>query len=255
MELVFGLALITLVTLLGLENAQGSPGSPGVDPIPPQQLYNEFLTKINKPGCKPKRIKNIKSFAKCMESKPALIDYGCRYYNLLSHYCFCCGQTCSYIEQGDVCTRFCLKGSKIPRGQPAIIDLPFDWGDEPQCTPDIVNDNSTTQSNKSEDLTIQDESDNMNKDITNIETRKDTDKSDEAKTPPTIKPDCVGNNCPMGIVTEIVTPTDVPPISPTISNVPPTHKPDCIGGNCPRKNSTVKKRKETFKAKSKQNRK
>lgn len=254
MELVLSLALVTLVTLLGLENAQGSPGGPGVDPIPPQQLYNEFLTKINKPGgnCKPDRIKGIHSFAKCMDSKPALIDYGCRYYNLLSRYCFCCGQTCSYVEQGDVCTRFCLKRSRIERGQPSIIDLPFDWGDEPLCTPNITDkvDISTSESSKSEDLRIDEgveesdegieESDEGCEETDNkiLETRKDTQIPSEAKPPPMKEADCKGNNCPretLPVQAPVEKSTVTPIDTTTLSNKPPLIKPDCMGGNCPRK--------------------
>jgi len=203
MELLLGLVLVTVLTLFTMDNAQGAPGSsPGVAPIPPRQLYAQFLIKIGKPGCKPKRIRSIKSFAKCMDGQEALVDYGCRYYNLLNPYCFCCGQICSYVEQGDICTRFCLKGSKATEGQEPIIDLPFDWGDDPVCTPELVED-STTESNKSEDLQIQPEVDDV------VDLRNDD--MEIIPTPTAIKPDCVGNNCPTK--------------PPTASNIPSTIKP------------------------------
>ena len=45
--------------------------------------------------------------------------------------CYCCGAIYSYIEQGDICTRYCYTSQNIePKygNYPAII-LPATWGD------------------------------------------------------------------------------------------------------------------------------
>ena len=60
-------------------------------------------------------------------------DYECRYGGIRidRSRCYCCGAIYTYLEQGDICTRFCLTDENIiPKygNYPAIL-LPFNWGD------------------------------------------------------------------------------------------------------------------------------
>merc|ERR1711971_244038 len=60
-------------------------------------------------------------------------DYGCRY-SLSSRNCYCCGAFFHYIEQGKICTKFCLKrkgrGERPRFCQKRLIQLPFNFGDD-----------------------------------------------------------------------------------------------------------------------------
>merc|ERR1712080_201437 len=125
MDTIYTSIICIVMILMKKNNVQGSPFGPNVAPIPPNQLYKQ---KKNQPGCN-----DVNNFEKCMDGNEELIDYGCRYY--YSSHCYCCGVTCSYVEYGDICTKFCIKGSNSGVGEdPIIINLPFNWGDDHKCT-------------------------------------------------------------------------------------------------------------------------
>merc|ERR1712243_193364 len=60
-------------------------------------------------------------------------DYGCRYGSYTSQDCYCCGVIKTYVEHGDICTKFCfVKSEQKPRyGQISIIRLPENFGGHP----------------------------------------------------------------------------------------------------------------------------
>merc|ERR1719347_315811 len=64
------------------------------------------------------------------DTKP---DYECRYGIHTKQDCYCCGMINTYVEHGDVCTKFCLVNSEQkPRyGQKSIINLPDNFDGNP----------------------------------------------------------------------------------------------------------------------------
>ena len=90
--------------------------------VPPEYLYENYeeLTNLNctEVGSK-----------ECTWKEIVSVDFDCRYG---SGKCFCCGAVYTYIEQGDICTRYCHQGDDItPKyGNYPVIILPFNWGDD-----------------------------------------------------------------------------------------------------------------------------
>ena len=92
--------------------------------VPPEHLYEDF-SEISTLKC----TKEDES-VKCARLAVIRTDYACRYGQRRDN-CYCCGAIYTYIEQGDICTRYCYISEKIiPKygNYPAII-LPFNWGD------------------------------------------------------------------------------------------------------------------------------
>ena len=95
--------------------------------VPPEHLYENF-NEIKALQCD----KEDQS-QECARLAVIRTDFVCRYGGILadSKKCYCCGAVYTYIEQGDICTRFCSTEEKIiPKygNYPAIL-LPFNWGD------------------------------------------------------------------------------------------------------------------------------
>jgi len=107
----------------------------GIDPIPPRELYGEAFkaAEIQVPECSQEKVKSSKQFLKCWRRSVYHKDYGCRYHQGLRPLCHCCGAYYHYIEQGPICTKFCLNEESELNGRTygqdrIIITLPFNWG-------------------------------------------------------------------------------------------------------------------------------
>lgn len=107
----------------------------GIDPIPPRELYGEAfkVAEVQVPECSQEKIKSSKQFLKCWRRSVYHKDYGCRYHPELRPMCHCCGAYYHYIEQGPICTKFCLNEESVQNGRTygqdrIIITLPFNWG-------------------------------------------------------------------------------------------------------------------------------
>jgi len=102
-------------------------------PIDRERLYEDYYDKIS-PNCVNTTEMNHIRFEECSNHNELTVDYACRYSDF-SDECYCCGAFFHYIEQGKVCTKYCLKesaGKKPGQSrycQPRLIVLPFNWGD------------------------------------------------------------------------------------------------------------------------------
>jgi len=90
---------------------------------------------IEEPQCYLSDITTQRVFRNCLKSDETFADYACRYDILSKWECYCCGKFFTYIEHGEVCTKFCLKNSEQnPRyGQDFIIRLPLNYGGYPRA--------------------------------------------------------------------------------------------------------------------------
>merc|ERR1719347_210418 len=79
------------------------------------------------------RLENVKTKAdqlRCLKINVYYVDYFCRYLSTSGRPCYCCGMIFNYVEQGDICTKLCLKkADEDPTyGQHRIIKLPSNFG-------------------------------------------------------------------------------------------------------------------------------
>jgi len=91
--------------------------------VPPEHLYEDF-NEVKTLKC----TKQDQS-EECARLAVIRTDFECRYRQARN--CYCCGAIYTYIEQGEICTRYCFDNQEIiPKygNYPAII-LPFNWGD------------------------------------------------------------------------------------------------------------------------------
>jgi len=115
---------------------QQVPAQEGIRPIPATELYGQKFNKTFQevPECKnPGVFKYSQDYMKCWRASEYHKDYGCRYHTRLRPLCHCCGAYYHYIEQGPVCTKFCLNEDSAPDTRKygldkIIITLPFNWG-------------------------------------------------------------------------------------------------------------------------------
>ena len=95
--------------------------------VPPEELYENF-NEIKTSQCSKENESEL-----CARLAVIRTDFQCRYggVGVDRRKCYCCGAVYTYIEQGDICTRFCLTDQKIiPKyGNYPVIILPFNWGD------------------------------------------------------------------------------------------------------------------------------
>jgi len=107
--------------------------------VPPEELYENF-NEIKTLNCR--RGQQGQS-AECDRFHVIRVDHDCRYSTentkqnrnranpIEEVACFCCGAIYTYLEQGDICTRFCYESDVLEQrygNYPAIV-LPFNWGD------------------------------------------------------------------------------------------------------------------------------
>jgi len=96
-------------------------------PIPTEELYENYTTKVDKECWTPKNLTRTK-WQTCMSENELTVDYTCRY-SLFGYKCFCCGAFFHYTEHGKICTKYCLLKDGRKFCQPGVIVLPFNWGD------------------------------------------------------------------------------------------------------------------------------
>jgi len=109
--------------------------------IPAEQLYREFY---NDEMLECAYSLNSFKTENCDLEKPIIkkiaVDYLCRY-SILSrskfgqhrpilNNCYCCGYIYDYVEYGKICTAYCDSDVEPSTQQDAIINLPFNWGDD-----------------------------------------------------------------------------------------------------------------------------
>ena len=110
-------------------------------PIPVSQLYQDKLVLPTHVNCTRKNMLYVEDLdeMRCLISQEVITDYRCRYdvASLLveSLNCYCCGKIYTYIELGMICSKLCRKSEvelqEVMVGQEAVIQLPFNWGEEP----------------------------------------------------------------------------------------------------------------------------
>jgi len=103
--------------------------------VPAEQLYPNY-DLISETFCSPP--KRGQSNLQCIVDNIYQTDYVCRYNtfekNRYKVDCYCSGAIYSYIEFGDICTRYSFEQhSPAPSkyGNAPIINLPFNWGEKP----------------------------------------------------------------------------------------------------------------------------
>jgi len=103
----------------------------GVIQIPQSQLHPN---SIETDPCAFDNVRTRAQQVKCFEESEEYTDYACRYDAYIRSDCYCCGKIFTYIEHGDICTKFCrINSTQDPRyGQLKIITLPFNFGSVPR---------------------------------------------------------------------------------------------------------------------------
>lgn len=98
-------------------------------PIKRENLYDGYRESVD-PACVNPKDLSQDQWENCMRKNVLSVDYTCRY-SVFHYQCYCCGAFFHYIEQGKVCTKYCLKLPEEPQTQcqPHVIILPFNYGD------------------------------------------------------------------------------------------------------------------------------
>jgi len=129
--MVAGITAALLVAWCQVEIVKASAGP--YFPIRRENLYDGYRETVSA-ECRSPAGLTPEQWRECMVNNVLSVDYTCRY-SLFHYSCYCCGAFFHFIEQGPVCTKYCLKSQDPPRGQGRfcqnrVIILPFNFGDQ-----------------------------------------------------------------------------------------------------------------------------
>jgi len=96
-------------------------------PIPHEDLYEDFKIKVDK-ECWIAKNSTRAEWKNCMDNNELTVDYTCRF-SLFGYKCFCCGAFFHYIENGKICTKYCLTNKQREFCQAGLVVLPNNFGD------------------------------------------------------------------------------------------------------------------------------
>jgi len=96
-------------------------------PIPHEDLYEDFKIKVDK-ECWIAKNSTREEWKNCMDNNELTVDYTCRF-SLFGYKCFCCGAFFHYIENGKICTKYCLIKKQREFCQAGLVVLPNNFGD------------------------------------------------------------------------------------------------------------------------------